>query len=540
MSFNFQPNSEKDSQLLIYNMESISHELSSLLIGGELDGFGAIRTVAATTSCIAGAKNTNGACGVTQLNNNSLYNEMAATASTSSVASSQENKELEMLHLYRQYYHQQQLQYQHLQQRQHQQKVLQQHFNAMPTMFATGHTPNAVAAAHLKSAMPQGLNANMNNNYASVPPLTKPVQYDSQSNVRSVTSGASPKLSSSPKFEFHFLRCQSSNIHPATNTVPLISSAARIESEADNCFGFSRRNNRDGGNCNSGSGQRRFPKQTDFGKEEEIDYDKIVVDLSVLGLSLDNNEPNPVLRLFSLLRKMHYYLNEVLPTNGTTEDSEFLSANLQTNTQTKCSMPCTMNVQYQVRQAARKCTIFLCDMQRILNANKTYSPELYMECEQSLNMMRKLLTQFEAFKRIEMEHKRGQFVTEDAKVQTQNLEKLVVQISDQIRESHIYVHAFNWAVERSKRSMIYNAMKEQQAILSNANEWATNTSQTAAMAMNTTENMVTENKTDVEYSGIAGESLAYDRSYCCNVGAVTVAENESDIDRQSTRYIGYK
>lgn len=128
-----------------------------------------------------------------------------------------------------------------------------------------------------------------------------------------------------------------------------------------------------------------------------------------------SKEPNPVLRLFGLFRKMHYYLNDVLPLNAFEDDAEARAGKMQTDVQTKCSMPCTMNVQYQVKQAARKCTIFLCDMQQILNANKIYSMELYMECEQSLNKLRNLLTQFETFKRIEMEHKRGQFVTEEAR-----------------------------------------------------------------------------------------------------------------------------
>lgn len=107
---------------------------------------------------------------------------------------------------------------------------------------------------------------------------------------------------------------------------------------------------------------------------------------------------------------MHYYLNDVLPSPNTAGGPMYgITPN------PRSSMPCTMNVQYQVKQAARKCTIFLCDLQRIMNDNKLFDRELYAECEKSLNNFRRLLNQFEIFKRVELEHKRGQFVTQEGK-----------------------------------------------------------------------------------------------------------------------------
>lgn len=120
-----------------------------------------------------------------------------------------------------------------------------------------------------------------------------------------------------------------------------------------------------------------------------------------------------MLRLFGLFRKMHYYLNDVLPSSAALNRKEITISNLEANAQARGTMPCTMNVQYQVKYAARKCTNFVCDMQRLLSVNKIYSIELYLECEKSLNILRNILTQFESFKRIDMEHKRGQFITEE-------------------------------------------------------------------------------------------------------------------------------
>ncbi|XP_054745347.1 protein bag-of-marbles [Anastrepha obliqua] len=500
MSSNLQPSCEKASQLLNFNMESISHELSSLLIGGELDGLSAIGSVPTTSR---------------------------------GVHSSLSIKEAEILQLYRQYYYQLQLQHQ----QQYQQSMVQkQHFNTMSTSYAAGPTPSAITTSNLKPAMTHGMHFNINN-CGCATQQTKQIPYDPLSSPFSGANGVPPKLSASPKFEFHFLRCQSSNkLLPDTNSVPLISSCARSGCETEQFYGFGRRNN-SGGSSASGNGQRRFMKHGEVAKEEVINYENVVIDLSVLGLSSDYKEHNPVLRLFGLFRKMHYYLNDVLPALGRVENELLNVDNPQTNKEAKCSMPCTMNVQYQVRQAARKCTIFLCDMQRILNANKIHSLELYLECEQSLNILRKLLTQFEAFKRVEMEHKRGQFITEDARVQTQRLEGLVEQLSDQIRETHIYVHAFNWAVERSRRSMAYNLVKEEQASISNNNKWLT---PTVSMSQTSSENIATETKGVTTKSGIAGQSLLYDGIYGYGMGVVTVVDNDSDIDRQSTRYIGYK
>ncbi|XP_039968793.1 uncharacterized protein LOC120780601 [Bactrocera tryoni] len=537
---------ENDSQLLNTNMETISQELSSLLIGGELDSVGAIGLTATTNfpeviglpvpyveSCVA------------QLSNNCLKDDKSCGNVTGAVEKAPNNshtmntRDAYMLQLYRQYYYHHQLQNQQMQQNK---RNKQQNFHIGSNLYGSAATSHSVPIAQFHSAIASGtpgLNDGANCNYSSVPPRCKEIPQIRSSNGTNLTCGVLPKASTAPKFEFHFLRHQNSNtLHPDTSAVPLISSAAFNAGETDFYRSGSRNNN---GTVNkvNGVSQRRFSKYNDTLKEQEIDYDKIVVDLSTLGLPLDNKEPNPVLRLFGLLRKMHYYLNDVLPLNAFDADIQLQAGKMQTDAQTKCSMPCTMNVQYQVKQAAKKCTIFLCEMQRILNANKVCSIELYMECEQSLNKLRNFLTQFETFKRIEMEHKRGQFVTEQARTQTQLLEKLILQLNDQIREVHIYVHAFNWTVERTKRSTIFNIGLKHEIVTPNNNdglvygEAAVATAFTARDVAGTTHTMSATNGAIDQQTSTVNETY-----FNADAGAVTNILKESVADRRTTRYIG--
>uniref|UniRef100_A0A0K8UNY9 Protein bag-of-marbles n=1 Tax=Bactrocera latifrons TaxID=174628 RepID=A0A0K8UNY9_BACLA len=527
-----QPSCESDSQLLNTNMETISQELSSLLIGGELDSVGAIG-LTATTKCpeVIGLPMPYVESCVAQLSNKCLKDDKSCGNVTGAVGKAPDNshtntREAHMLQLYRQHYYHNQLQNQQMQQNR---RNKQQHFHVASNLYGSAQFHSAIAPGT------PGLNEGVNCNYSLVPTLSKEIPQIRSSNETNLTCGVSPKASTAPKFEFHFLRHQNSNLD--SSAVPLISSAAFNASETDFYRSGSRNNN---GTVNKVAvSQRRFSKYNDTLKEQEIDYDKIVVDLSTLGLPLDNKEPNPVLRLFGLLRKMHYYLNDVLPLNAFDADIQLQAGKMQIDAQLKCSMPCTMNVQYQVKQAAKKCTIFLCEMQRILNANKVYSMELYMECEQTLNKLRYFLTQFETFKRIEMEHKRGQFVTEQARTQTQLLENLILQLNDQIREAHIYVHAFNWAVERTKRSTIYNTGLKHEIVSPNNNdglvcgEAAVDTAFTARDVAGTTHTMSAINGDIDQQTTTVNETY-----FNADAGAVTNILNETLADRRTTRHSG--
>uniref|UniRef100_A0A0A1WV68 Protein bag-of-marbles n=1 Tax=Zeugodacus cucurbitae TaxID=28588 RepID=A0A0A1WV68_ZEUCU len=537
MASHLQPSCENDSQLLNTNMETISHELSSLLIGGELDSFGAIGLAATTNNVdVDGLSVPYVESCDTQLSNKFLKDDKnsgnMAVAKAATVSHSKNTGEANISQLYREYYYQQQLQNRQMQQQ-------RQNFNVVSNLFGSSPTPYSIAAAHLQPAIRQGTNGlNVGVNYNNISALT--LSNQNQRNHRASASdltpvvAVAPKASTAPKFEFHFLRNQNSDqLHPDPTTVPLISSATFNDGETGP--GAGRRNNNGTVNKVNGAGQRRFSKTNDTMKQQEIDYDEIVVDLSVLGLPSDNKEPNPVLRLFGLLRKMHYYLNDVLPSN---DDIELHAGKIQPDAQAKCAMPCTMNVQYQVKQAARKCTIFLCDMQRILNANKMYSMELYVQCEQSLNKLRKLLTQFETFKRIEMEHKRGQFVTEKARTQTQVLEQLVSQLNDQIRELHIYVYAFNWAVERTKRSAVYNTALKHEIITTNNNDCLVNGEAAIATTFTSSNCDAVGNVTSVSNSRAERQTICVGETHNSVVGAVTNILNETLADRRTTRNIG--
>lgn len=121
-------------------------------------------------------------------------------------------------------------------------------------------------------------------------------------------------------------------------------------------------------------------------------------------------ETNAVLRLFALLRELHQAVSEDILAVQPIFVDDVPTAD---GSMAKPKMASTMNVQYQVKQASRKITMFICNMQRILNNNKVYDQDLYTECEHYLKELQKLSSQFEQYKSIELEHKRGRFISKD-------------------------------------------------------------------------------------------------------------------------------
>lgn len=290
MATYLQPNCENESQLLNTNMETISQELSSLLIGGELDSLCAIGFTA-TTKCpdvVELPVPYVDSC-VTHLSNNYLKDESCGNM-TGAVAKAPDNsqtmntREAHMLQLYRQY---NQLQNQQMQ---HNNRIQQQRFNLASNLYEASSAPHAVATAQLQSAITHGtsgLNGGVNCNYSSLPTLSERIPQICSFKDTDLNDVVSNKASTAPKFEFHFLRNQNSNtLHPNASAVPLISSAVFNEGET-NFYRSGSRNNNGTLNKVNGVGQRRFSKYNDISKEQEINYDKIVVDLSVLGLPLD-------------------------------------------------------------------------------------------------------------------------------------------------------------------------------------------------------------------------------------------------------------
>ncbi|CAD6991742.1 unnamed protein product [Ceratitis capitata] len=530
MTSNFQPSNEEDSQLLNSNMENISNELSSMLIAGDLDVIGAMGSIPMPDTSGMNMSISKEECGFAQCNND--YQKYAGNCGSRDVAGTipLERKTLlsdnktDLFYIYQRYY-QQCLYIQRQEQMQEgQQNLMQQQlYNIMPTQLNAGISSSSIWAAH-PLPVSHGL-SKINNSYSSVPTLFKQIKNNTGLN----DWGVSASTPNSPKFEFHFLRSQN-NLYPDTDSEPLISSASLTDFESEHSSGTSRRSTSISRSSFSGHGHRKFSKYNGSSKEDDIDYDKITVDLSVLGLSIDNKEHNPVLRLFGLFRKMHYYLNDVLPSSAALNRKEITISNLEANAQARGTMPCTMNVQYQVKYAARKCTNFVCDMQRLLSVNKIYSIELYLECEKSLNILRNILTQFESFKRIDMEHKRGQFITEEVQVHTQKLEELLLQLNDQIRELQIYVHAFIWAVERSQQNLTFGASMNEREMV-NANEFLVNAKSAEPLISSSHDNVIFGINT-------INSSLEQQSSTFTGIYERSLGEKETEIERQVTRYIG--
>ncbi|KNC23519.1 hypothetical protein FF38_00792 [Lucilia cuprina] len=154
------------------------------------------------------------------------------------------------------------------------------------------------------------------------------------------------------------------------------------------------------------------------------DNDHIKLDLSLV----DFNENSTVRHLFELLRDLHCALAEVPPSSEANENSQYVETFAPADAK-KSAMPTTLNVQNQVKQACRKLSIFICDMQRLLDNNKTFDLQMHAECEFYLNTLRQYLNQLELFKTIEMEHKRGQFLKEKIKGRPIRMQKRLDVVS---------------------------------------------------------------------------------------------------------------
>ncbi|XP_067615929.1 uncharacterized protein bam isoform X2 [Eurosta solidaginis] len=527
MSLNMQQSGERASQLLKFNMEHISDELSALIMVGELDSFGTITTVSKNinTSQTISFEPCAGAQSKSVINTVAAYRtDGLSTMSIDDTAV--DSKETRPLQLYLQYHCQQQLYSQQPQQN----LPCNIHQRASySTTYDVRHCPSVVAESQLNHRF----GVKINNYHTCANRQLNPMRNYERLNNCIVTANVPLNHSLSPKFEFHFLPCQSSNGHPDKKSMPLISSAARRDHESEHYNGICRRYSGCVGGSSWCNERRKFMKQqTDSAYIDEIDYDRIVIDMSAIGLSMDKNL-NPVLRLFGVFHKVHYFLNDVFP--------ESFVMQCRVVTSTKFSMPCTMNVQYQVKQVTRKGAIFLLEMQRLLNTNRIHCLELYLECEQSLNMLRTSLTHFEIFKRVEMEHKRGQFVTEEAQVQSQKLEQLLLQLSDQIRETHIYVHAFNWAVEHISSSTLYSKIQKHQNGTAIPFEWTSSVPHSIILPSTDCDIISNAINDDVINEAGASEAILSSASnYSRGIPITTGYCSELDTERQSTRYIGYK
>ncbi|TMW50184.1 hypothetical protein DOY81_004743 [Sarcophaga bullata] len=174
-----------------------------------------------------------------------------------------------------------------------------------------------------------------------------------------------------------------------------------------------------------------------------LDSENNKIDLSKIDFFKNSPNKSNVQRLFDLLRDLHRALAEVPPNFEFCSDSQYEDT-FSPLPSAKCLMSMTLNVQNQVKQACRKLTIFICEMHSIINANKIYDLNLYTECEYYLNSLRQYTNQFEMYKRIEMEHKRGQFLREEVKVHAEQLTLLLEQINRQVREIRLRILAFDW------------------------------------------------------------------------------------------------
>ncbi|XP_037826563.1 probable serine/threonine-protein kinase cdc7 [Lucilia sericata] len=173
--------------------------------------------------------------------------------------------------------------------------------------------------------------------------------------------------------------------------------------------------------------------------------DHIMLDLSLIDLSNNNNDNSTVRHLFELLRDLHCALAETPPSSEANENSQYVETFAPADAK-KSAMPSTLNVQNQVKQACRKLSIFICDMQRLLGANKMFDLQMHAECEFYLSTLRQYLNQLELYKSIEMEHKRGQFLKDKIKAHAERLSLLLEHINRQIREVNIRLVAFDWYI----------------------------------------------------------------------------------------------
>ncbi|XP_075145240.1 bag of marbles [Haematobia irritans] len=234
-----------------------------------------------------------------------------------------------------------------------------------------------------------------------------------------------------PKLHLQYFRPRAGN--GKVQSPPLISMVAKGDSVI--------RNNTVGGHFKKPKSY--IPKSNGRIYSAEYDYSKINVDLSVMGYSTECKEPNQVLRLFSLFRDLQNCISAI----ATTQDMSSYSAYEPTFVPTsKAILPCTMNVQCQVKHSIGQIMGFIGSMQSIVNQCAVYDKKLAAECDSYLFKLRQTFAQFEMYKFLELEHKRGQFLTDSVRVHAEHLEKLMEHMKGQIRDVYIRIVAFDWYV----------------------------------------------------------------------------------------------
>ncbi|XP_013110804.2 uncharacterized protein LOC106089416 isoform X2 [Stomoxys calcitrans] len=171
------------------------------------------------------------------------------------------------------------------------------------------------------------------------------------------------------------------------------------------------------------------------------DYSKIVVDLSALGISTDGKESNAVLRLFSLFRDIHSSVAMLTPTG---ENFSYSVYEPTFAPSPKAILPNTMNVQSQVKHSCNLVMAFIGIMQQLIDQNSVYDQNIAIECQGHLFKLRQIFAQFEMYKFVGLEHKRGLFISDAACAQ--HLEKLMEQMNAQIRDVHLRIMAADWYI----------------------------------------------------------------------------------------------
>ncbi|XP_065371588.1 uncharacterized protein LOC135963593 [Calliphora vicina] len=265
------------------------------------------------------------------------------------------------------------------------------------------------------------------NNFAATQTCYTPTNYlSAEKHINHSSLASSQALytntSSSPTYEFHYLRSNEENGKKFSNSCSSLG---------------------------SNGAYRKAPRYAHKHFNQKVqntttENEQIKVDLSVFDFESSGKETSIVHYIFDLLRDLHRAVAEKPPSYETNEDSQYVETFAPSDT--KSTMSSTLNVQNQVKQACRKLTIFICDMQRLLAANKGFDLKMDAECEYYLGNLRQYLNQLEMYKLIEMEHKRGQFLKEKVKAQAERLSLLLEHINRQIREVHIRIVAFDWYI----------------------------------------------------------------------------------------------
>lgn len=206
----------------------------------------------------------------------------------------------------------------------------------------------------------------------------------------------------------------------------------------------------------------RFNKRVNYkNTDKEADTSSIDIKKAMvqLGLTPELFGQNDVYKLFSLFDNLEFSIN-----------AEYISHTVYDQR----TIPKTMSVSAQIKFAVWSCYKLHRKLREVLQRPlpAEFKPA-YNECEEAMNELQGAIACLETFKQCTLEHRKGEFISPDAKDQVQPLMNTLTHLIKCVEKSRMFIQVYERALnapERYKLALIAPQMDLPQSDISYADE----------------------------------------------------------------------